>query len=148
MEIEELRVVYLGDNIFSDVCTAFEVDCKLRGILESKARWDVIAVIQEIENEGHWKNNEYWGESCFYTEIHTRTQKLLSRSLNEGIKIHTYPLNYFFAYAEKVAKYAVPYVKNIEQILYEPDPLQHINDPNVFTLPAENDLPELPEVKL
>jgi len=45
MSKEELKVVYFGDNIFADITVSLEMTAKLRGILNSKAIWDVIAVL-------------------------------------------------------------------------------------------------------
>ena len=97
---------YFGDHFWSDVHASATYK------QSDKPKWDSIAVIEEL----YWFDNQasegkeahllsmdrFWGNNFFFDNHPSQT---------EPIK------NYFVAEVEKVARYAVPFVKNISRLI-------------------------------
>jgi hypothetical protein len=103
-----VRVAYFGDDYALDIMEVKAINNQLQKE-ESKAHWDTFLVCEEMGAEDNQflyganprlvpSNLKYWGHSYFTSGIdHKR--------------------NYFLFEASKVARYAVPFIKNIDRLI-------------------------------
>ena len=102
-----VRVAYFGDHFWSDAHAS--ATFQPQGT-PAQPKWDGIAVLEEmwwIDNESSEgsdplliDNSRFWGDSFFFDTVN-----------NQQVR------NYFMAELDKVARYAVPFVKNIKRLI-------------------------------
>lgn len=102
---DEVRVCYFGDHFWSDVHAA-----SAHIPAEGNPKWDAIAVIEELYWHDKWAcegkeahlndNSSIWGKNFFFDKVGNKQVK-----------------NYFVAEVEKVARYALPFLKNINRFI-------------------------------
>lgn len=103
---DSVRVCYFGDHFWSDVHASATYK------QDGKPKWDSIAVIEELYwfdktasegKEAHLLSmDRYWGSNFFFDDHPSQA---------EPVK------NYFVGEVEKVARYAVPFLKNISRLV-------------------------------
>ena len=120
MALPEVKIAYFGSNYYQDVFSIIDLNRRLKGD-GSLARWEAIAVIEEFSfvdkeleegKETHLivPNEKLLGDSYFYDEPTSECPQL-----KEICKIR--PRNYFLSEIEKVTRYAVAFVKNIDRLV-------------------------------
>jgi hypothetical protein len=116
----ELRVAYFGSNYFHDIFPVADLNRRLKGD-GSLATWDAIAVIEEFAfldkdlEEGKdphliQPDEKYWGPSYFFDQTTSELEEIKDLC-------KTKPKNYFLAEIEKVTRYAVAFIKNIDRLV-------------------------------
>ena len=109
---DNIKVAFIGDHYLSDTHATHEFN-----IAQTKdgckAQWDAITVIEEFHHEDSSygegvdarlipHNKDIWGPS-FFLEADKDNRR-----------------NFFVAEVEKVARYAIPFVKNLKYLLNQP----------------------------
>ena len=114
-KVEQMKVVYFGDNYWSDVISA----AKFNPYPEQSGRapnWDGIAIIEEMHTFDQSLNDEnnpnlldterYWG-SYFTDDVPEGTDS--TRLVQKR--------NFFVAETEAYARYALPHIRNISAFM-------------------------------
>jgi hypothetical protein len=116
----------MGDHYFTDVRATHALNEKLKAS-GSKARWDSIALMSEMS----WlfrsrqeekdpvliqHNTQVWGSSYFLDNknLERTSSQGLFTEISEG---NTFYKNFFVTEAEKIARYAIPYVKSMYYLM-------------------------------
>lgn len=103
---QDVRIAYFGDHFWSDVHAAGTFSPR------DAPKWDSIAVVEEFwrfdkqsscgSDPRLLSNEMYWGDNYFLDQVPYQEAPVK---------------NYFVAEMEKVARYAVPFAKNIKQLI-------------------------------
>jgi len=107
---EDIKIAYFGDAYMTDIHATHQFSQKLKSH-GNKASWEGIAVIEELSAEDRSfeegvsarlvpHNEKIWGKSYFYDDFEGKVTR-----------------NFFVSEMDKVARYAVPFVKNIKYLL-------------------------------
>ena len=122
LQKEQIKVVYFGDHYWSDVHHAGNFN-PYPEEKDAASKWDSIAVIEELQehdkslNDGKdphlLKTERYWGPSYFTDEVQTAA----GASSWWSAPAKTVKRNFFVAEAEKTARYALPFVRNISHFI-------------------------------
>ena len=114
-----MRIAYFGDHFWSDVQAG--ATFVPQGFTSEQKKWDAIAVIEELwrfDNESSMgkdplllDNSAFWGENFFIDNTVPQEEQSSTEAMTSAVK------NYFVAELEKVARYALPFVKNMEWLM-------------------------------
>ena len=112
MEKDKIRVASFGDQVVTDIQDTYEFNNSL--IKDNmKSRWDAIAVIEEFSqvDKAFEKGRKarlvphaemFWGSQYFYDREYESNNLLR---------------NYWIKKTEMAARYAIPFLKNIDRML-------------------------------